>query len=38
MKRYNPLKAPASEEWLNIDEAERVRLVEDYHHHVRATA
>lgn len=36
MKRYNPLKAPAPEEWLNIDEAERVRLVGDYHHHVQA--
>jgi len=36
MKRYNPLKAPASEEWLNMDETERLRLVEDYHHRVRA--
>jgi hypothetical protein len=31
MKRYDPSEAPAPEEWLDIDEAERVRLVEGYH-------
>jgi hypothetical protein len=36
MKRYNPLKAPTPEEWLNMDEPERIRLVEKYHRGVRA--
>jgi hypothetical protein len=29
--KYNPLKAPEPEEWLAMDESERIRLVEDYH-------
>jgi hypothetical protein len=36
MKRYNPLKAPTSEEWLTMDEPERLCLVENYHRHLRA--
>jgi hypothetical protein len=35
MKRYNPLEVPAPEEWLDIDEAERLRLVEGYHRRAR---
>jgi hypothetical protein len=35
MKRYDPLEVPAPEEWLAIDETERVRLVEGYHRHAR---
>lgn len=31
MKTYNPLQAPDSEEWLALDEYERINLVEDYH-------
>lgn len=31
MKRYNPLQAPDSEEWQELDESERINLVEDYH-------
>lgn len=31
MKRYNPLVAPVSEEWLAMDELERLALVERYH-------
>ena len=31
MKRYDPLDAPNPEEWLSLDEAERIRLVSDYH-------
>ena len=35
MKRYDPLEAPAPEEWLAMDEAQRVRLVERYHRRAR---
>ena len=35
MKRYDPLEVPAPEEWLDINEAERLRLVEGYHCHAR---
>ena len=35
MKRYDPLEVPAPEEWLDITEAERLRLVEGYHRHAR---
>ena len=31
MKLYDPLEAPNPEEWLSLDEAERIRLVKDYH-------
>jgi hypothetical protein len=31
MRRYDPLKAPNSEEWLALDEQESIILVEDYH-------
>jgi thioesterase domain-containing protein len=36
MDRYDPLKAPASEEWLDLDESERIALVESYHRRARA--
>jgi hypothetical protein len=36
MDRYDPLKAPASEEWLGLDESERIALVESYHRRARA--
>jgi hypothetical protein len=35
MKRYNPLQAPAAEEWLAISESQRLALVEDYHRRER---
>ncbi len=35
MERYNPLQAPSSAEWLDIDESERIALVESYHRHAR---
>jgi hypothetical protein len=35
MKRYDPLEVPAPEEWLDINEAQRLRLVEGYHRHAR---
>jgi len=35
IKRYDPLKVPAPEQWLDINEAERLRLVEGYHRHAR---
>lgn len=35
MKRYNPAKAPDPTEWLSLDEAERIRLVRDYHRQAR---
>ena len=35
MDRYNPLEAPASEEWLDLDESERIALVERYHRRAR---
>jgi len=28
---YDPLESPPPEEWLDMDEAERLSLVEDYH-------
>jgi hypothetical protein len=31
MQRYDPLREPASEEWLEMEELERIALVEDYH-------
>src|SRR5262245_8094293 len=31
MKRYDPLKAPDPEEWLSMDEQQRISLVQDYH-------
>lgn len=35
MKRYDPLDVTTPEEWLDIDEAERLRLVEGYHRRAR---
>ena len=35
MDRYDPLKAPASDEWLALDESERVALVKSYHRRAR---
>jgi len=35
MKRYDPLKVPTPDEWLDIDEAERLSLVEGYHRRTR---
>ena len=32
---YNPLEAPDPAEWLLLDEAERIRLVEHYHRRAR---
>jgi hypothetical protein len=31
MERYDPLEAPDPEEWLELDEQERIDLVRDYH-------
>ena len=31
MEKYDPLQAPDPEEWLSMDESERIELVEDYH-------
>jgi hypothetical protein len=31
MKRYDPLKAPDPQEWLSMDEQERISLAQDYH-------
>ena len=36
MERYNPLEAPASAEWLDLDESERIALVETHHRRARA--
>ena len=36
MDRYDPLEAPASEEWLDLDESECIALVESYHRRARA--
>jgi hypothetical protein len=33
--QYDPLEAPEPEEWLAIDEAERINLVKDYHRRAR---
>jgi hypothetical protein len=35
MERYDPLKAPDAEEWLAMDEHERIDLVEAYHRRKR---
>src|SRR3984893_2385088 len=37
VRRYDPLEAPEPEEWLALDEAERIRLAERYHRraHIR---
>jgi len=35
MKRYDPLEALSPEEWLSLDEAERLGLVSDYHRRVK---
>jgi hypothetical protein len=35
IQRYDPLKAPDPEEWLALDEGERVALVEDFHQRAR---
>jgi len=35
MKRYDPLKAPDPEEWLSLDEQERISLAQDYHRSAR---
>jgi hypothetical protein len=31
MKKYNPSQAPDPEEWLSLDEFERINLVENFH-------
>jgi hypothetical protein len=33
--KYDPLEAPELEEWLTIDEAERIQLARDYHRRAR---
>ncbi|MBI3042898.1 MAG: DUF1841 family protein [Betaproteobacteria bacterium] len=35
MERYDPETAPTSEDWLEIDEGERLLLVEEYHRDAR---
>jgi hypothetical protein len=35
VQRYDPLKAPDPEEWLELDEQERIDLVRDYHRRAR---
>jgi hypothetical protein len=35
MKTYDPLKPPDREEWLSMDEQERIDLVESFHRHAR---
>jgi hypothetical protein len=35
MERYDPEMAPVGEDWLGLDEAERISLVEDYHRDAR---
>jgi hypothetical protein len=35
MERYDPETAPVSEDWLGLDEAKRLILVEDYHRDAR---
>jgi hypothetical protein len=37
MERYNPFEPPDPEEWISMDELERIRLVEIYHQraHIR---
>ena len=34
MTRYDPQKAPDPDGWLRLDEAERIELVVQHHHHV----
>ena len=33
--RYDPLETPDPREWLDLDEGERLRLVEDFHRRAR---
>lgn len=35
MQRYDPLEAPDAQEWLGLDEQERIDLVRDYHRKAR---
>jgi len=35
MRRYDPLVAPVPEEWLSLDEGERIRLIDEYHRRAR---
>ncbi len=35
MQHYDPLEAPDPEEWLELDEQERIDLVQDYHRRAR---
>ena len=35
MQHYDPLEAPDPEEWLELDEHERIELVRDYHRRAR---
>jgi preprotein translocase subunit SecA len=35
MDQYDPLVAPDPQEWLDIDESERIALVEEYHRRAR---
>jgi len=35
VERYDPLKSPDAEEWLELDEDERISLVEAYHRRKR---
>jgi hypothetical protein len=35
MRRYDPSQAPDPQEWLALDEQERMLLVEQYHHRAR---
>jgi hypothetical protein len=35
MEQYDPLIEPDPEEWLALDEQERIQLVEDYHRRAR---
>jgi hypothetical protein len=35
MQRYDPLVAPDAEEWLALDEQERIDLARDYHRRAR---
>lgn len=35
MRHYDPLKAPTPQDWMSLDEAERIHLVEKYHRKAR---
>jgi hypothetical protein len=35
VQRYDPLRAPDPKEWLELDEQERIDLVQDYHRRAR---